>query len=182
MIVSNGRLPGGMKTHTMWSRVALMIFALALAGCGGGGTANNDDPVAAECIPGDSGTLTECGTLYVGLTDADGDFLTYTVGVTSLEIEKANGAKFELLPNATRVDFTQYVNLTEFFTAASLPPGIYVAGYITLDFTDAEVAVEANGVAKDADIISIQIFSLLLPERDEPLLPCAPYFAALVGI
>lgn len=153
MITSNSRQTGGMKTQRMFSWVALIVFALALTGCGGGsGTVSNDDPVAAECIPGDDSTAAECGTLFVGLTDGDGDFLSYSVNVMSLQLEKANGATIELLPASTRIDFAQYVNLTEFFTATMLPPGVYVAGSITLDYSDAEIVVEADGAAKDAVI------------------------------
>ena len=33
----------------------------------------------------------------------------------------------ETLPATTRIDFAQYVDLTEFFTAATIPNGDYVA-------------------------------------------------------
>ncbi|MBT8077729.1 MAG: hypothetical protein KJO31_04095, partial [Gammaproteobacteria bacterium] len=178
MDYSNNRHPGGMKTPTLWSWVALTILMLAMAGCGGGGSSSvsgsNENPLAAECAPGDDSTAAECGTLFVGLTDADGDFLSYTVDVVSLELEKANGATIELLPNSTRLDFAQYVELTEFFTAAMVPPGVYVAGNITLDYSSAEVSVEADGAAKDAVVVDAagnaleqSTLRIMLSDRDQ---------------
>ena len=37
-------------------------------------------------------TAPYCGTTFVAITDADGDFLSYSVDVTSLKLKKANGA------------------------------------------------------------------------------------------
>jgi len=109
-------------TSTFWMWLTIMAATMIMAGCGGSGTANTDNsevPVATQCIPGDSSTLAECGTLIVGLTDADGDFLSYAINVVSLQLEKADGTSIETLPNNTRIDFTQYVDLTEFLTAAT---------------------------------------------------------------
>lgn len=155
MNISNNRLPGGVSTRTIWMSVAMIFIALALSACGGGaGTANEPQPpLAAECNPSDPATSAQCGTLIVGLTDADGEFLSYSVDVLSLQLEKANGAIIDVLPNRTRIDFAQYVDLTEFISVASVPPGFYVAGTIRMDFTDAEVFVEANGAAKAAIVV-----------------------------
>ncbi len=126
--------------------------ALLLAACGGGaGTSANTDPVAnAECDPTNPATFTECGTVLIGFTDADGDFLNYTVDVLSLELETANGRVVETLPRSTRINFTDYVDLAELVSAATVPPATYVAGRIRLDYTNAEVFVEANGESKEA--------------------------------
>ncbi len=86
----------------------------------------------------------EQGDVVIGLTDAPGDFTTYTVDVTSLRLQRANGSLVETLPINTRVDFAQYVELTEFFTTATVPSGRYVKGEITLDYTDADIQVEGE--------------------------------------
>ena len=156
MKLSNDRLPGGLTTQTIWTWVALILVALMLTACGGGGdTTNNADttPPVTVCDPSDPATAGECGTLILGLTDAEGDFDAYTVDVVSIQLEKANGAVVETLPSRTRIDFTQYVDLTEFVTAATVPPGVYVAGEITLDYTDAEVFVEAGDASKEAIVV-----------------------------
>jgi len=132
-----------------------MLIALALSACGSSAGVSNtvEAPAVAECNPADPGTAGECGTLIIGLTDADGDFLSYTVDVLSLILEKADGAVIEVLPNATRIDFAQYVDLTEFISVATVPPGIYVAGTIRLDYSNAEIIVEDGDVAKDTIVV-----------------------------
>ncbi len=149
------RLPGGVENRTIWMSVALMLIALALSACdGGAGVSNTMEAAAvAECNPADPGTAGECGTLIIGLTDADGDFLSYTVDVLSLILEKADGTVIEVLPNATRIDFAQYVDLTEFISVAIVPPGVYVAGTIRLDYANAEIFVEDGDVANDAIVV-----------------------------
>jgi hypothetical protein len=84
------------------------------------------------------------GQVIIGLTDARGDFVTYTVDVVSLKLKKANGAEVETLPtgDTTTVDFSQYVEVTEFLTAASIPVGTYTEATLTLNYTGAEIQVE----------------------------------------
>jgi hypothetical protein len=155
MNVSNNRLPGGVSVQTTWMSIALMVIVLALSACGGGATTGTSaEPVAAaECDPADPGTAGECGTLIIGLTDGDGDFLSYTVDVLSLLLEQADGTVIEVLPNSARVDFAQYVDLTEFISVATVPPGVYVAGTVRLDFTTAEIFVESGDLAKAATVV-----------------------------
>lgn len=155
MKTMNDHLPGGVRNLTTWMSVALMLIALALSACGGssGTTSDVTPPVVAQCNPADPSTAGECGTLIVGLTDADGDFLTYTVDVLSLILEKADGTTIEVMPQATRVDFSQYVDLTEFIRVATVPPGLYVAGTIRLDYTNAEVEVEDGDLSRPAVVV-----------------------------
>ena len=145
-----------------WTRTAfrqgllLLASVFLLAACSGGsGTTETPqpNPTAGVCVPGDPATADECGTLLLGLTDADGDFDSYTVDVVSIQLEKANGAVFEALPARTRIDFTEYVDLTEFVLAATVQPGVYVGGSITLDYTDAEVFVEVGDDSKEATVV-----------------------------
>ena len=137
-----------------WSWTVLLGCALIMGGCGGSsGQSAETAAVAASCDPSDAATASECGTVLVGFTDADGDFLSYSVDVLSLTLETAAGAVVETLPRSTRVNFTDYVDLTEFVSAATVPPGTYVAGTIQLDYSNAEVLVEAGGEAKPAVVI-----------------------------
>jgi hypothetical protein len=120
-------------------RIGAFSLALFLAACGGGGSppAASNGPPASSCA--------DCGTTFVAITDADGDFLSYAVDVTSLKLKKANGALVETLPGTTRIDFAQLVDLTEFFTASTIPSGDYVAATLRLDYSHADITVEQNG-------------------------------------
>ena len=138
-------------------RATLILTALILTACGGGAsTASNPNPgPTVTCNPADPATFDECGTVLVGITDADGDFYNYTVDVLSLTLETANGRTVEVIPNKTRINFTDYVDVTELVSAAYVPPDTYVAGTLNLDYGDAEVFVEAGDVAKEAIVTDL---------------------------
>ena len=157
MTISINRHAGGAIARMTGMSLAFAFFALALSACDGSSTTTTSSeplpPVSSECIPSDPATAAECGTLIVGLTDADGDFVSYSVDVTSLELERRDGTIVSVLPNRTRIDFAQYVDLTEFVSVATVPPGNYVAGSIGLDYAAAEVFVEDGGEAKAATVV-----------------------------
>src|SRR6266568_8333146 len=93
------------------------------------------------------GNPTDEGVVAIGLTDTPGDFLTYTVDVTSLTLTKADGTFVQTLPQRTRVDFAQIVDLTEFMTGATIPAGSYVSATLNVDYTNADIQVDnGNGV------------------------------------
>lgn len=112
-----------------------------------------------------------CGTSMVTITDAAGDFLSYVVTLTSLQLQTASGASVETLPAATKVDFTKLVNLTEVLSAGQIPAADYVSAKLTLDFTNAQITaddgkgnpvtlspVDANGNALTATLtVSVQL-------------------------
>src|SRR5258708_10154999 len=75
----------------------------------------------------------EEGVVGISLTDTAGDFLSYTVDVTSLTLTKADGTV--ALPLRTRVDFARLVDLTEFVTAVTIPSGNYVRATLNLHYT-----------------------------------------------
>jgi len=179
MTIANHHRHGIPASRTLRTWAALLLAFAALSGCGGGaGTTSIEapDPVAAVCDPNDASTIAECGTVLIGLTDADGEFLSYTVDVLSLTLETAGGRVIETLPTKTRIDFANYVDLTEFVTAKTIPPGVYVAGSIRLDYRNAEILVEADGEAKAATIVDEDMVAvdetelrIVLPDRDRLL-------------
>jgi hypothetical protein len=80
------------------------------------------------------------------------------------------------MPAGTRVNFTDYVDVTELVAAVVVPPAIYVRGRINLDYSDAEVVVEANGAAKAAVVTDLNDLELtqtsleiVLSDRDQLL-------------
>jgi len=118
------------KTGLFGLAMTAMLGATLLTGCGGGSSA-------------DAGS----GEVGISLTDASGDFVAYTVDITSLQLVKQNGTKVSALPTTTRVDFTQYTDLSEFLTVATVPVGSYTQVILNLDYSNADVEVQdASGV------------------------------------
>lgn len=107
------------------------LAALAVA-CGG------DDAGLAS----GPGACRDCGTALLTITDAPGDFQSYTVDLTSLSLVKANGTVVETLPATTRIDFAQLVDLGEVLAARQIPAGAYTAATLRVDYSDAEIVVE----------------------------------------
>ncbi len=152
------------RLRRLLSGTALLLTVLLVAGCGGG----SGSSAGLE-------TNADSGEVLIALTDAQGDFVTYTVDIASITLERADGKIVETLPNAARIDFAQYVELTELFTAAQVPNGRYVGGSITLDYSTADVQVEVDGMAtpavvKDENGDALMVYSLDLKlENDHPL-------------
>ena len=156
MIHSNSSPRGLEQTRTLANFAGVIFTLFLLAACGGGAGSESTDPIAAaECDPANSASLAECGSVLIALTDADGDFLNYTVDVLSLTLETANGRIVETLPRKTRINFTDYVDLSELVSVVNIPPATYVAGSISLDYAESEVFVEADGAAKEAVVTDI---------------------------
>jgi hypothetical protein len=139
-------------------------IALVLAACGGGmgtGTGMNSGGTGSGgTSTGMSCASASCGSALMTITDAKGDFLSYIVTLTSLQLQTASGASVETLPAAAKVDFAQLVNLTEVLSAGQIPAADYVSAKLTLDYTNANItaddgtgkavalkAVDANGNA-----------------------------------
>ena len=148
-------IPNTRPRTSLAPMLATALLTMLIAACGGGGSSpdTTPPPAAQSCNPADPATADECGTLMLALTDADGDFTSYIVDVLSIEMVKANGAIVETLPASTRVDFAQYVDLTELVALATIPPGTYVSGSITLDYSAAEVYVAAGDGMKEAEVV-----------------------------
>ena len=161
----------GAKRLTRW--MTILFAAVILTACGGGSSTTATPVETAECDPADASTVAECGTVMIALTDADGDFLNYTVDVLSLTLETANGRIVETMPRRSRINFTDYIDLTELVTVATIPPANYVSGTIRLDYSDAEVFVEDNGDSREAIVTDTQGVELIetelkivLPDQD----------------
>ena len=129
----------------------IMVTVFSLLACAGDGNDTGTD---------DSD---QSGDVTISLTDAVGDFATYSVDVVSLTLTKANGTEISSLPLSTRIDFTQYTDMTEFLTVATVPSGVYVAATLTLDYTNADIWVE------DEVGVLVQIQEIV-DEDDNPLI------------
>jgi hypothetical protein len=135
---------------------ALLAASLLLAACGGeASTTSTPEQPTASCELSDSSTFSECGTVLVAFTDADGDFLNYTVDILSLQLETADGRVVETMPASARINFTDYVDLNELVTVATVPPATYVAGTVRFDYSDAEIFVAVSEGSKAATVTDL---------------------------
>lgn len=144
------------------SRFGALTLSLILTACGGGGGTGSNPPAGNNPPP--TSSCADCGTVIVAITDADGDFLSYSVDVVSLKLRRANGTTVETLPATTRIDFAQLVDLTEFFTSATIPNGAYVAATMQLDFSAADITVERSGLPVAAQAVDASGAALGLVE------------------
>lgn len=125
-----------MKTKPNLQQLLGLLSAcifLTLSACGGG-SGSSPSAEAGE----------EQAELLVSLTDAEGDFLTYAVDLQSLTFERENGATVEVLPEETRVDFAQYVDVSELLAKVIVPPGRYDSVSLNLDFSAAQITVQSE--------------------------------------
>ena len=140
----------------------VLASSLMLSACGGGGNSAS-------------------GEVVIGLTDAEGDYATYTVDVQSLTLMRRDGSVVETLPVNTRVDFAQYTELTEFLTAATVPEGVYTKASMVLDYSSADIQVEdaagnvvpvpiGNIVDLDGNPVTTLEMSVQLEDRDRLLI------------
>jgi hypothetical protein len=123
----------------------IALTLAALAGCSGSGS----EPTAGNPPAPTSDT----GTLLVSITDADGDFVSYSVDVVSVTLERRGGGTVEVLPAATRIDFAQLTDLSDLLAVATLAPGDIVGGKVRLDYASAEVFVESGGQVVRATVV-----------------------------
>src|SRR5688572_9153594 len=124
----------------------IALAAASLAGCGGSGPGGSSqlDPPAPTA---------DSGTLLVSITDADGDFVGYSVDVLSVTLQRRGGGTVEVLPASTRIDFAQLTELSDLLAVATLAPGEIVGGKIRLDYANAEVFVESGGQVVRANVV-----------------------------
>jgi len=93
------------------------------------------------------------GTAVVTLTSTPSTdvFLTYRVGLTSIQLQKANGrTTSSVLPAGTTVDLSKLVTLSEVLGAVVLPGGNYSQAVVTLDYSSAQIVFDdgsINGIA-----------------------------------
>ena len=114
-------------------------LALLVSACGGGGMSGSTASTATTASMKCTGS---CGNAIVSMTDAAGDFLSYIVTVTSLQLQTASGASVETLTAPMQVDFTKLVNLTEVISAGQIPAADYVSAQLTLNYANAQITAQ----------------------------------------
>ncbi len=93
------------------------------------------------------------GTAVVTLTSTPSTdvFLTYRIGLTSVQLQKANGRTISsVLPSGTTVDLSKLVNLSEVLGAVVVAGGNYSQAVVTVDYSSAQIVYDdgsVNGIA-----------------------------------
>lgn len=141
------------------------LAAAGLFGCSGGGGSSSTSPQPQP--------QSDTGTLLISLTDADGDFVGYTVDVLSVTLQRRGGGTVEVLPASTRIDFAQLTDLSDLLAVATLAPGDIVGGKIRLDYSNAEVMILSGGQVVRAKVVDangaplgVKELDIQLPERE----------------
>jgi hypothetical protein len=93
------------------------------------------------------------GVAWVSLTDTPGDFTSYIVNVDSVTLTGAINGVVTAVGAQETVDFTKLNNISELWSAATVPNDEYTSATITLDYTDANISVMVNGVPTKANVI-----------------------------
>jgi hypothetical protein len=93
------------------------------------------------------------GIGWVTLTDSPGDFASYIVNVDSVTLTGKTVGVITAVATVETVDFTKLKNISELWSAASIPNDTYTSATITLDYTDAVINVMVGGVPTPAIVV-----------------------------
>lgn len=106
--------------------------AMLVSSCGGGGG-------------GGAGAAPADGNLTIAMMDSASDDLeTFEVDVSDITLQHAGGRMVSVLGRAARVDFTELDSLSELIVGGGLPAGAYSGMTMTLDFSNAVVAIKGQ--------------------------------------
>ncbi|HEX5207369.1 MAG TPA: hypothetical protein VFW10_06200 [Steroidobacteraceae bacterium] len=115
---------------------------LLLAACGGGMGYSASPSMGGPPPSGSACNSANCGAAMITMTDAKGDFLSYIVSLTSLQLQTADGTMVETIPATTKVDFAQLVDLSEVLTAGQIPVADYVSAKLTIDYANSKITAD----------------------------------------
>ncbi len=95
--------------------------------------------LVASCAGGDDGPDAEAA-LTVAITDAATDELSsFTVDITSIELEAVGGAMVGILAQPVNVDLVTLTDTSQILNVLNVPAGFYTGASITIDFAGAQV-------------------------------------------
>ena len=93
------------------------------------------------------------GIGWVTLSDTPGDFTSYIVTVDSLTLTGKTVGVVTAVGAVETVDFTKLQNISELWSAASIPNDTYTSATMVLDYTNANISVMVNGVPTKAKVV-----------------------------
>lgn len=110
---------------------------------------------AAVCMLGchGPGNISYYGIAWTSLTDVAGDYATYIVTIDSVTLTRSDGVVVTAVATPEVVDLTQLGNISELWSSGAIPDGTYVAATITVDYTNAVIAVMVGGQPQVATVL-----------------------------
>lgn len=145
-----------------WMRQALMVSVIASTGlltaCGGTSSSETTSPVQTEqekpVDNSDGGQSGDLGSVMLAITDAEEDFISYTIGINSILFTRENGDQVEVMADHTEVDFVEYQELTELFSVVKAPIGKYESITMELDYSEAYILIQdEDGTTYEAQAV-----------------------------
>jgi Domain of unknown function (DUF4382) len=107
---------------------ALACAVVTLASCGGSSTSAPGTPV-------------------VTVSDTSGDFASYRVTISQIQLTNTNGTAWSLPLAPQVVDLAALTDISELLEAPAVPSGTYKSATLTLDYTNASIWVSGQSVA-----------------------------------
>jgi len=102
---------------------------------------------AISLLVGSCGNTTYSnGTPVMLVTATNSHFTSFIVYIAGITLTRDDGNSFNALALEERADLSKNVNLTELLGAPAIPTGTYKQGVITIDFTNAIINYDQNGV------------------------------------
>ena len=93
------------------------------------------------------------GIAWVTLSETPGDFTSYIVNVNSVSLTGKSYGTVTPVSTTETVDFTKLKDISELWSAASVPNDTYTSATIVLDYTSANISVMVNGVPQKAKVV-----------------------------
>lgn len=94
------------------------------------------------CGGGTSTTSATNGTVYLNISDASGDFVSYVVNINQITLTRSDGMVVKALPAPVTVDLAQLVSSSQMFGSATLPSGTYTKMSIDIGYSNADISAE----------------------------------------
>jgi hypothetical protein len=93
------------------------------------------------------------GIGWFTLTGRPGEFTSYTVNVNSVTLTGTTYGTISPVTTPETVDFMKLKDISELWSAGSIPNDTYTAASIVLDYTGANISVMVNGVPQKATVV-----------------------------
>jgi hypothetical protein len=98
--------------------------------------------------------ISDFGIAWVSVTsDTTPQYAAYVVTIDSITLTRSDDIVVTAVATPEVVDLTQIHNIAEMWSSGAVPDGTYIAATITLDYTNANIAVMENGVPVTATVL-----------------------------